>query len=135
MVTIEIQPNTKVALDQILNGVANLETKDLETFLGQVAHLLAKRKAKNLSITETKLLLKINEQLPPLVWQRYDELQEKLQQETITDLEHSELLTIIEQMESHNVEWIQALSQLAQIRNTSLKELMKELGIRRPHYV
>lgn len=60
MTTIQIQSNTKVPLDDVLNGVAALEAPELEDFFHKVAQVLAERKAPHLSESESELLRKIN---------------------------------------------------------------------------
>ena len=129
MVTVEIKPNTTVKIEEILNGISKLETGDLESFLKQVAHLLAIRKAPHLSSKETELLLKINEKLPSSLTEKYHTLHKKLQAENITKKEHEELLQIIKIMEQNNVEWTKALVELAQLRKVAPRVLMTQLGI------
>jgi hypothetical protein len=130
MPSIEIKSAIKVEMDEILDGISNLKTPELETFLQEVAHLLAKRKHKTLSKRESELLLKINE--PHLLngeQEEYDLLYQKLENETISPTEHQRLLELIQLKEKKGVEKMQCLVELAQIRKVSLKALMNELGI------
>ncbi|MCI5132911.1 MAG: hypothetical protein D3904_15700, partial [Candidatus Electrothrix sp. EH2] len=55
----------QVVLNNLLKGVAQLETNDLEQFVSQVLTLRARRIAPSLSRQETEMLEKINQGLPP----------------------------------------------------------------------
>ncbi|MCB0556977.1 MAG: hypothetical protein KDD02_25745 [Phaeodactylibacter sp.] len=89
-------------------------------------------KAPSFSREETELFLKINEGLPEEVQLRYNELLEKLADESITEEEHQELIQLIPQVEANNVERLKHLAQLARLWNTSLREVMERLGIKPP---
>ena len=65
---------------------------------------------------------------------RFDELNRKRRSEGLTEAEQNELLPLIDQMEAFDVQRVQALSELAQLRRLSLKALMQELQIRTPAY-
>ena len=132
MPTVEVR--SQVSLDELLNGVAQLDTPELERFLSQVLALRAKRIAPCLLREETELLEKINQGLPLDVQQRYDELTAKRQAETLNPEEHQELLALIEHIEQEDAERAQALAELAQLRNMSVTTLMAELGIHPPDY-
>jgi hypothetical protein len=69
---------------------------------------------------EAILLQKVNQSLPVATQQRFDDLNEKRRDETLTDEEHQELLALIEQIEENDVERVKDLGQLAQWRNVSL---------------
>lgn len=126
---------TQVSSDELLSGVEQLSTSELDQFVHRVLALQAKRKATSLSQEETQLLLKINQGLPSEVQKRYDELSAKQREETISQSEHEELLELIEQIEKLDAERIRLLAELARIRQTSLSALMEDLGIRTPTYV
>lgn len=84
------------------------------------------------SLTELDLLKKINLDLgiAPKVWERYDYLTERLQEETLTEVEHQELLGLIDLVEAANVERLGYLIQLAKMRGVPIAQLMTDLGIR-----
>lgn len=132
MPTVEVR--SQVSLDELLNGVAQLDTSELEHFISQVLTLRAKRIAPSLPKEEAGLLQKINQGLPPDVQQRYDELTAKRRAETLTPEEHQELLALIDHIERADAERVQALTELAQLRNVSVTTLMAELVIRPPAY-
>lgn len=133
MPTIEVR--SQVSLDELLNGVAQLDTPELERFVSQVLTLRAKRVAPCLPEEEAGLLEKINQGLSPAAQQRYDELTAKRRAETLTSEEHQELITLIDRIERADAERVQVLSELAQRRKVSVTALMAALGIRPPEYV
>ena len=47
----------------------------------------------------------------------------------LTATEHTELLTLIIEMEKFNVERVQYLTTLAQLRNVTVRELIQQLGL------
>lgn len=129
-----IEVRSQVSLDELLNGVAQLEARELEHFISQVLTLRARRMAPSLANEEAGLLEKINQGLSPTLQQRYDVLTAKRRAEALTSEEHLELLDLIELIERADAERVRALTGLAQLRNVSVKELMAELDIRPPAY-
>ncbi len=130
MPSIKINSAINIGIEEILNGVSDLETPELEKFLAAVAQLLAKKKVKTLSKRETELLLKINKPLlSDKLQQTYNTLYEKLQNDELTPAEHSRLLTLIKKREKKGEKRLAALIELAQLKNISPKELMRQLGL------
>ncbi|MCB0123650.1 MAG: hypothetical protein KDE58_15465 [Caldilineaceae bacterium] len=56
-------------------------------------------------------------------------LKEKRDTATLTAAEYEELLAIIEQIETRDVERLQALTELAAIRNVPVRQLMHQRGL------
>jgi hypothetical protein len=133
MATVEVR--SQVSPDELLDGVAQLDTPALEHFVSQVLTLRAKRIAPSMPKKEAELLQQINQGLSPDVQQRYDELTAKRRAETLIPEEHQELLALVDRIEQADAERVRALIELAQLRNVSVTTLMAELGIRRPAYV
>jgi hypothetical protein len=79
--------------------------------------------------TENTLLQKIAATLPTAVQQRYNELRDKLQAETLTPIEHQELLDLINVVEQFDADRLQHLLALAQLRQIPLPELLSQLKI------
>jgi hypothetical protein len=130
----KVQVMSQVEIDELLQGVARLGSRDLEQFADRVQALRAHRRAPSLPKREAELLQLINHGLPAEVRQRYDALNDKLHAETITDEEHQELLGLIEQVKQADAERLRNLVELAQLRQLSLDELMEQLGLRRATY-
>jgi hypothetical protein len=133
MTTVRVASGTNVPLSDVLMGIAHLETPELERFQQDVSRLLAQRRAPHLNEQETILLQKINDRVVPSLWKRYESLHKKLQAETISPEEHSELSTVIGQIEAINVEWLKNVAELARLQGVSLQELMRKLKLSSPY--
>lgn len=120
---------SKTNLDQVLNGVAQLDTTALEEVLQQVSRLLARRKAPSVPQREVELLQQISSYLPPAMRARYHELNTKLHDEVMTEAEHQEFLTLVDQVELADARRLQYLIELTQLRGVSLATLMTQLGL------
>lgn len=132
MTTIQVKSEIKIDIEQLMDGVARLDTPALENLLSQVSLVLAQRKAPRLSQQESLLLQQINAGVPDAIQKRYIELQTKLHHEMISADEHQELLALIDEIELADANRLQALLELAQLRQVSLHELMHQLGIHPP---
>lgn len=86
----------------------------------RIGHLIARRKVAHLPERESQLLMKINKAIPATLQKRYEDLLTKNRAETITPLEHEELLKIIDKVEIKNAERLENLIELSRIRNVSL---------------
>ena len=127
-------PTIQIAADQLLEAARQLPPPEFNQL---VERLLAWRgqlmnAAPRLSAAETALLLKINQGFAPVPQQRYDELLEKRDARTLTPEEYQELLALTDQVEAFNVERVKALADLAQLRQVSLPEVMRQLGLDTP---
>lgn len=129
-----IEVRSQVSLDELLNGVAQLETAELDTFVSEVLTLRAKRVAPNLGREEARLLQIIGERWPPKLQQEYDELTAKRRAETLTPDDSRELLELIDQIERTDAERTRAIIDLAQLRGVSVASLKTDLGVRAPDY-
>jgi hypothetical protein len=129
-----IQVTSEVSFDQLLHGVEQLSDGDLEKLNAHVLAVQAQRRAPHLPEKEAALLLTINQGLTQEEQARFDQLTTKRQAEMLSPEEHAELLQWIDRIEHQDAERIAALASLARLRNTTLRELMQKLGIRRPEY-
>ncbi len=134
MSKVQVKSQIELDVEEILAGIAQLGNEELETFSNRVIALSARRRAPSLSTEETELFTKINYGVPVEVRSRYKILNDRLHNETITTEEHQELLDLVNQIELADAERIHALIALGQLRNTSVEELMTQLGINRPSY-
>ncbi len=128
----EIQSPAPASVEELLKAVEQLPTDELETFVTQALLLQARRRAPSLPHDESALMLKINEGLPEETRARYYILIDKRDEETLTPAEYEELLRLTDEAEEWNVRWVEALTELAQLRQISLSDLMDNLGIRPP---
>ncbi|MFN8483288.1 MAG: hypothetical protein U0768_09635 [Anaerolineae bacterium] len=134
MPKVQVTSHIEIDVDEVLEGVARLNNQELTQFVDRVIALRAQRNAVSLPKNEADLLEQINRGVRPDVRVRYDELNGKLHDETITPEEHQELLEISDQIELADAERLRHLTTLAQLRNVSVDTLMTQLGIRRANY-
>lgn len=127
MATVQLQ--TEISIDSLLQGVQNLDSDTLEQFADKVLLLRAARRAQSLSVDEVLLLKEINAHLSEATQLRFAELKSKRQAEELTEAEHEELLEIVDQVEQRDVDRLQALTALAQLRNVTVRDLMQQLGL------
>ena len=132
MATVRVTSEVDLNLDQLLSGVAQLDTDELRNFVERVSLMLAQRKSASLPELEANLLQTINQGLPEEVQHRYNELQAKLQDEATAPEEHQELLQLIDVVEQADADRLEDLVELAQLRGVSLTDLMTQLGLRSP---
>lgn len=132
MQTIEIQKGIRVGYEDLLNGVSGMDTSDLEKLMDSVAHILAGRKHQSPTEREQELLKRIESVVPEFVRERYKRLHEKLQKEKISETEQAELLQIVAFMGEMAVVRLHLMSELAALRQVSLKEVAEQL--RKKHY-
>ncbi len=128
MPTVKIE--AKISALDLLQAVQQLSKPELDHFIEEILQFKAKKKAPNLSKQESELLLKINQNLPRELEQEYQILIEKRHQETLTEFEYDQLLELTDQVEKYQAQRLEYLTQLAQIRQVSLTNLIIEMGIK-----
>ncbi len=119
---------------EVYNQAPAPDRKKVLLAVKQALQELVEPKAPRLSKKETELFLKINQALPADQQKRIEELTEKLEFESITDAEHTELLRLTDAMESAQVKRLRAVAELAKVRNVSLGEMMRQLGLEPGRY-
>lgn len=124
-----LKVDAQLSKEDLLQAVQQLSPTELEQFAQEVIALKAQQNYPSLSKDETQLLLKINQGLPPATQQRYQQLIEQRQAETLTESEYQELLELTEVVEAQQAQRLKDLAQLAQLRQTSLSALVEQLGI------
>ncbi len=126
-----IQVQTQLSLNALLNSLKQLTPNELHEVSKQTALLRARRLAPHLPKAEADLLLKINQGIiPEETRTRCAALTKKSRQGDLTDEEQAELMTLVDQIELLNVERIEYLAQLAQLRKTTLAALMDDLELK-----
>jgi uncharacterized protein (DUF1778 family) len=122
----------KPSRQRLLEEAGQLSLSEFDKFVSDVIALRAKRFAPSLTREESVLFRKINSGLPPEVRQRYRELIEKRRAESLTQAEYDDLVELTNRSEQKQAERLEALIELAKIRNITLPELMDKLGIKPP---
>jgi len=121
---------------QLLHVVERLSWRDFQDFLNQVLAIQpAPLDTPRLSKRETALLLKINAGPPPEWQSTYAKLVEKRREGKLSSEEHAQLLKLVDKMERYDVKRMKWLTELATLRNMSLRGLIRSLGLKTPEYV
>ncbi len=94
-----------------------------ESLLTDLKSVPANRPA---SSQEAPFIEIIDRRLPPETQTRLNTLRQRLADETITAAEHQELLTFIDPIEQMDAERVEAMIQLAQLRNVNLTTIIQE---------
>lgn len=124
-----LNPKNEISADKLLQATANLTSQELENFVNQAILVRAKRRASSIRKKESELLLKINRGLSPELQKRFDDLAEKLAAENMTSDEREEFLKLTDRIEKQDAKRIELLGKLAELRQISLDDLMRELQI------
>jgi hypothetical protein len=122
----------QAATAELLRTVEQLPSQELDEFVMQVLQVQTDRQTPNLTEAETDLLLIINQGPSIQFREELNHLVLKRQSLEISDSELTQLIAMTEQMELWNVDRIQALIKLGQLRNRSLPEIMQDLEIHPP---
>ena len=123
-----------MTLDEFLNAANQLSEPELDALLKQLWLLRARRRAPILPEQETHLLTQINQGIPADLHQLYQALTDKRDAETLTDEEYEELLQLSDRIEQITAQRLEALVNLATLRQVPLPQLMDDLGIQSPTY-
>jgi hypothetical protein len=121
-----------MSADDLLKAAQQLQPDDLDRFVSQLLALRARRQAPSVPDEEAELLMRINEGLPADLAGSYRDLIAKRRAETLTPREHEELLRLTDEVEGYQARRVRDLIELARLRQTTLDELVQELGIRPP---
>ncbi len=127
-----ISINLSAETEALLVQEAHRSGIDIGQFVaGLIRNSLAAAKPNkaNLSKRESELFAIINQGFSENFWARWDELENKRQDEMLTEPEHQEFLKKTEQMENANFHRIKALAELAKLRKMDLRDLMQQLEI------
>lgn len=132
-ITLEVTPELERALHQAADYAGVAPDAYILNLLRQNLKSPPVRQPQ-LSATEAALLQQINVSLSQIGWQRYHELQGKRTAETLTPAEQTELIALSDEIEAANAQRIEKLAQLAQIRQTTVRALINELGLQSAGY-
>ncbi|MEY2428060.1 MAG: hypothetical protein QOJ40_945 [Verrucomicrobiota bacterium] len=124
----------KVTPTQVLEDMARLTVRQLETVIERATLLRLQKRKRVLSARESDLLHAINRGLSAEKSARLDQLEQKLRQETITHHEHEQLLRLTDELERLGAQRLKALIELAALRKMSVPKLMREMGLTQAAY-
>jgi hypothetical protein len=128
MPTIQLQAN--VSPNDLLRAVGQLDGRELDEFVAEVLAIRARRHSRCLPLGEADLLARINQGLPAEQHDRYQELIARRQAQSLTPSEISELLQLTDQAELLEADRAAALVELARLRQVSVDDLIRDLGLR-----
>ena len=119
----------KVTPVQILEDMARLSARRLETVIEQASLLRLQKRRRLMPARESDLLRTINSDLSPEKNASLEQLEQKLREERINPREHRRLLRLTDELERLAAKRLQALIELAALRRTSVPKLMNEMGL------
>ena len=125
-VTVDLSPE----FESRLREVAQAEGSDVLTFVREATEARLRQYDPARLLTESELLARINKGFSETFWNRYRKLVALRRAETLSRKEQRELIGMSDQLEAWRVERLQYLTKLAQLRQTTVDALMKQLGLR-----
>jgi hypothetical protein len=129
----KIQVQTEIDTRAFLAGASALQISELEFLAREINAVITRKKTDDKDNRERQLIGLIN-QTALINGQllRYRELTEKLESESLSEVEHKEYLALVETDEQLRNDRVKYLIELSQLRNVSLPSLMEELGLNTP---
>lgn len=118
-----------LSISTIYHELESLDKRALDTFIDNILSLRVRRELSDRQIQESQLLLKINKGLSLKESERFQFLNQKRFDETISEEEYSELEKLVEKIEKLNVSRLKYLTILARLRNVSVRDLMIQLNL------
>lgn len=127
--------NLEITPENILSVVVKLPENEFKSLFSN-AQKLRQKKSENQADKEVRLIKQVNESIHSDAERlRFDELVQKRRDEIINESEQTELTKLTEKSEELNSKRLEYLVEIAQIRNKSLREVMKELEISSPQTI
>ena len=127
--------SVEISAENLLDAVVSLPKNEFEKLIA-MAKKLRRTLPENQANKEVRLIQKVNESmLSDDEQKRFYELIKKRQKENISKVELKELIVLTEKSEELNVKRLKYLVEIADIRNKSLREVMKELEISAPQTI
>ena len=128
----KLQVQAEINAQSLLLTVAQLPLNELEQFIQDLNGLLTRKKSEDIVQKDKRLISKINQtalSLPKI--ERCNTLILQMEFGTLTEIEHQELMEIVEEEEKLRVERVRYLIELAQLRKITLPQLMEKLGLKK----
>jgi hypothetical protein len=126
----KLQMQAEMNAQNLLLSAAQLPLDELEQFFAELSRLVTRKKSESVLNRDKILLTQINQTVLSLEkTDRCYTLICKMEWSTLSETEHSELITLVEEEEALNVQRLKYLVELAQLRKMTLPQLMKKLGL------
>jgi hypothetical protein len=121
--------------EDLIAAIEQLEPAEAEKITRRLLSAQARRRVSQLPEREAELLREIYREKRPDFQERFDLLSEKRRTFTLTSEEQEEMLHLVDESEAFMVRRLEALGELAQLRELTLPALMKQLGLKAPPVV
>ena len=112
--------------EYLLNAVTQMPENEFNQFVEKAREIRTKRKP----FAENDLIHKINTIYSAEKRQRFNHLNEKFQQESLTPKEHKELLKLNDEFEMLNAKKLEYLSEIAKLRGESFVNVVKGFKVK-----
>jgi hypothetical protein len=133
MATVSVQ--ARMTTEDLIAAIEQLEPAEAEKITRRLLSAQARRRVPHLPEREAELLREIYREKRSGFQERFDLLSEKRRTFTLTSEEQEELLRLVDESEAFTVRRLEALGELAQLRQLPLPALMKQLGLKAPPVV
>lgn len=119
----------------LLNEIKKLPESQFDRVLGQLIAFRSRQNARKPSSRERVLLAGITRGAPPALASEQRSLIEKSRKARLTTSEQQRLVEVADELEAFNVRWMRWLNELAALRGTTVRQLMKSLELPPRPYV
>jgi hypothetical protein len=119
----------QISFSDLVENTLRLDNSEFLRFISAVNVRRAQKKTPILSNEETTLIKKIYQSFPIDKKERITFLNSKINEGNLSDTEHQELLSLIEENEKWAAKRMTNLAKLAAIRRVDYATLVHELGI------
>lgn len=120
---------TTISFSDLAYNLEQLTVQDYVALMTKVGRRRSKHNDKTQLAREAVLLNKILIEFPDYKRQRIANLRDKLESQTITDIENNEFLHLVEESEIWAGNRLNYLVELAALKKTDYFSLVKDLGI------
>lgn len=130
MASIQIRSGIKIGFDELVIGMSQLPSHELTQLLELLQQTISGKQQLTPIEQEIVLLRQIRGMIPATKVRRLKALQKKQHEQTLSALEQEEILLISDFIEQKSAERITLLSQLAALRQITIRELVKQLNLK-----
>lgn len=130
MASIQIRSGIKIGFDELVIGMSQLPSHELTQLLELLQQTISGKQQLTPIEQEIVLLRQIRGMIPATKVRRLKALQKKQHEQTLSALEQEEMRLISDFIEQKSAERIALLSQLAALRQITIRELVKQLNLK-----
>ena len=116
-------------VNTLFHEAERLDNLSLDIFIDSIVSLRVRREVSNKQKEEALLLEKINKGLSLKQVERFKILDQKRFDEVLSKEEYAELAVLVEKIEALNLKRLKHLIALAKLRNTTVRDLVKQLNL------